>query len=79
MTKFNRLHVIRQVDRLTLRPFLSAIEQQQIGRAAIRENVAASTAIKPAIKRIRDLEDIVNRKAHVAVDAQSCTRARPPA
>ena len=51
---FNRLHLIRQVDLFTLRLFLSAIEEQQIGRAAIRENIAASTATK----RIQDLEEI---------------------
>lgn len=39
---FNRLHLIRQVDLFTLRLFLSAVEEQQIGRAAIRENIAAS-------------------------------------
>ncbi|WP_326536600.1 LysR family transcriptional regulator [Pseudorhodoferax sp.] len=51
---FNRLHLIRQVDLFTLRLFLSAVEEEQIGRAAIRENIAASTATK----RIQDLEEI---------------------
>jgi DNA-binding transcriptional LysR family regulator len=51
---FNRLHLIRQVDLFTLRLFLSVVEEQQIGRAAIRENIAASTATK----RIQDLEEI---------------------
>lgn len=51
---FNRLHLIRQVDLFTLRLFLSAVEEQQIGRAAARENIAASTATK----RIQDLEEI---------------------
>lgn len=51
---FNRIHLIRQVDLFTLRLFLSAVEEQQIGRAAIRENIAASTATK----RIQDLEEI---------------------
>jgi len=51
---FNRIHLIRQVDLFTLKLFLSAVEEQQIGRAAIRENIAASTATK----RIQDLEDI---------------------
>jgi DNA-binding transcriptional LysR family regulator len=55
---FNRLHLIRQVDLFTLRLFLSAVEEQQIGRAAIRENIAASTATK----RIQDLEDIAGVK-----------------
>ncbi|MET7288829.1 LysR substrate-binding domain-containing protein [Streptomyces sp. NPDC005573] len=54
MGTFNRLHLIRQVDLFTLRLFLSAIEEEQIGRAAIRENIAASTATK----RIQILEDI---------------------
>ncbi|MEU2441746.1 LysR family transcriptional regulator [Streptomyces rubradiris] len=54
MGMFNRLHLIRQVDLFTLRLFLSAIEEQQIGRAAIRENIAASTATK----RIQILKDI---------------------
>lgn len=51
---FNRLHLIRQVDLFTLRLFVSAVEEQQIGRAAIRENIAASTATK----RIQDFEEI---------------------
>jgi DNA-binding transcriptional LysR family regulator len=51
---FNRLHLIRQVDLFTLRLFLSVVEEEQIGRAAIRENIAASTATK----RIHDLEEI---------------------
>lgn len=54
MSAFNRLHLIRQVDLLTLRLFLSAVEEKQIGLAAIRENVSASTATK----RIHDLEAI---------------------
>ncbi|WP_194903601.1 LysR family transcriptional regulator [Catenulispora rubra] len=54
MGAFNRLHLIRQVDLLTLRLFLSAVEEKQIGLAAIRENVSASTATK----RIHDLEHI---------------------
>ena len=37
-----------------MRLFLSAVDEQQIGRAAIRENIAASTATK----RIRDFEEI---------------------
>ncbi|RMI28829.1 LysR family transcriptional regulator [Nocardia stercoris] len=54
MATFNRLHLIRQVDLFTLRLFLSAIEERQIGLAAIRENIAPSTATK----RIQVLEDI---------------------
>ncbi len=52
---FNRLHLIRQVDLFTLRLFLSVIDEQQIGRAALRENIAASTATK----RIQDFEEII--------------------
>jgi DNA-binding transcriptional LysR family regulator len=55
---FNKMHLIRQVDLFTLRLFLSAVEEQQIGRAAIRENIAASTATK----RIQDLEEIAGVK-----------------
>ena len=58
MGSFSRLHLIRQVDLFTLRLFLSAVEEQQIGLAAIRENIAASTATK----RIQDLEDIAGVK-----------------
>jgi DNA-binding transcriptional LysR family regulator len=58
MSTFNRLHLIRQVDLLTLKLFVSAVEEQQIGLAAIRENIAASTATK----RIQDLEDIAGVK-----------------
>ncbi|MES2999529.1 MAG: LysR family transcriptional regulator [Pseudomonadota bacterium] len=58
MTTFNRLHLIRQVDLFTLRLFLSAVEEQQIGRAAARENIAASAATK----RIQDLEEIAGLK-----------------
>ncbi|MFJ4031354.1 LysR family transcriptional regulator [Streptomyces griseoluteus] len=54
MGTFNRLHLIRQMDLFTLRLFLSAIEERQIGRAAVRENIVASTATK----RIQILEHI---------------------
>lgn len=54
VSTFNRLHLIRHVDLLTLRLFLSAVDEKQIGLAAIRENVSAPTATK----RIHDLEDI---------------------
>lgn len=55
---FNRLHLIRRCDLFTLRLFLSAVEEQQISRAAIRENIAISTATK----RIQDLEEIAGVK-----------------
>ena len=51
---FNRSYLIRQVDLFTLKLFLSTVEEGQIGRAANRENIAASTATK----RIQDLEYI---------------------
>ncbi len=55
---FNRIHLIRQVDLFTLKLYLSAVEEGQIGRAAIRENISASTATK----RIQDLEEIADIK-----------------
>lgn len=55
---FNRQHLIRQVDLFSLKLFLSTVEEGQIGRAAIRENISASTATK----RIQDLEDIADIK-----------------
>lgn len=51
---FNRLHFIRRCDLFTLRLFLSAVEEQQISRAASREHIAISTVTK----RIQDLEEI---------------------
>ncbi|MEP3330381.1 LysR family transcriptional regulator [Sedimentitalea sp.] len=50
--------LIRKVDLLTLRLFLVAIEEQKIGRAAIRENIAPSAVTK----RIQDLEQVVGTK-----------------
>lgn len=52
---FNKIHLIRQVDLFTLKLFLTAVEERQIGRAALRENIAGSAATK----RIQDLEEIV--------------------
>jgi DNA-binding transcriptional LysR family regulator len=46
--------LIRKVDLLTLKLFLVAIEEKQIGRAAARENIVPSAATK----RIQDLEEI---------------------
>ena len=54
MGKFNDIHLIRRIDLFSLRLFLSVVEEGQIGRAAIRENIAPSTATK----RIQDLEEI---------------------
>jgi DNA-binding transcriptional LysR family regulator len=45
---------IRQLDLLTLKIFLSAIEDGQIGRAAAREHLVASAATK----RIQELESL---------------------
>ncbi|MDR5652145.1 LysR family transcriptional regulator [Ruixingdingia sedimenti] len=55
---FNRLHLIRQTDLFSLKLFISAVEERQIGRAAMRENISASTATK----RIQDLEEIAGIK-----------------
>lgn len=52
---FNKIHLIRQVDLFTLRLFMTVMEERQVGRAAARENIAASSATK----RIQDLEEIV--------------------
>jgi DNA-binding transcriptional LysR family regulator len=46
--------LIRRVDLFTLKLFLTAIEEGQIGRAAAREHIAPSAATK----RIQDLEDL---------------------
>jgi DNA-binding transcriptional LysR family regulator len=52
---FNTIHLIRAVDLFTLKLFLTVVEEGQVGRAAARENIAASAATK----RIQDLEEIV--------------------
>jgi DNA-binding transcriptional LysR family regulator len=52
---FNKIHLIRQVDLLTLKLFLTVMEERQVGRAAARENIAASAATR----RIQDLEEVV--------------------
>jgi DNA-binding transcriptional LysR family regulator len=44
----------RKMDFFTLRLFLSVVEERQIRRAAMRENIASSAATK----RIHDLEDL---------------------
>lgn len=50
--------LVRKVDLFTLKLFLTAIEEGQIGRAAIREHIAPSAATK----RIQDLEDLAGLK-----------------
>lgn len=44
----------RRVDLFTLRLFLTVVEEGQIRKAAVRENIAPSAATK----RIQDLEEI---------------------
>lgn len=55
MATANRLNLVRQLDLFTLKLFLSAVEEQQIGLAANREHIAPSTATK----RIQAFEDLV--------------------
>jgi DNA-binding transcriptional LysR family regulator len=50
--------LVRKVDLFTLKLFLTAIEEGQIGRAAAREHIAPSAATK----RIQDLEDLAGLK-----------------
>ncbi|WP_427308640.1 LysR family transcriptional regulator [Cupriavidus sp. H39] len=50
--------LVRRVDLFTLKLFLSAVEEGQIGRAAAREHIAPSAATK----RIQDLEDLAGLK-----------------
>ncbi|NML97082.1 LysR family transcriptional regulator [Paraburkholderia sp. RP-4-7] len=51
-------NLVRKVDLFTLKLFLTAIEEGQIGRAAVREHIAPSAATK----RIQDLEDLAGLK-----------------
>lgn len=53
--EFNKARLIRQVDLFALKLFLTVVEERQVGRAAARENIAASAATK----RIQDLEELV--------------------
>lgn len=55
MTGISVHMLIRKVDLLTLQIFLAAVEERQLGRAAVRENISPSAATK----RIQDLEDMV--------------------
>ena len=50
--------LVRRVDLFSLKLFLTAIEEGQIGRAAAREYIAPSAATK----RIQDLEDLAGVK-----------------
>jgi DNA-binding transcriptional LysR family regulator len=47
--------LIRRVDLLTLKLFLTIIEEKHLGRAAARENIAASAVTK----RIQDFEEVI--------------------
>jgi DNA-binding transcriptional LysR family regulator len=47
--------LVRRVDLLTLRLFLTVIEERHLGRAAIRENIAPSAVTK----RIHDFEEVL--------------------
>ncbi|MFB9126527.1 LysR family transcriptional regulator [Paraburkholderia dipogonis] len=47
-------NLTRRVDLFTLRLFLTVVEEQQMRRAAVRENIAPSAATR----RIQDLEEI---------------------
>ncbi|MFT3660478.1 MAG: LysR family transcriptional regulator [Gordonia sp. (in: high G+C Gram-positive bacteria)] len=51
-------HLVRNIDLFTLQLFIAAVEERQIGLAAARENISASTATK----RIRMLEDAAGAK-----------------
>ncbi|MFT4067597.1 LysR family transcriptional regulator [Paraburkholderia sp.] len=54
MSTFSVQSLTRRVDLFTLRLFLTVVDERQIRRAAIRENIAASAATK----RVQDLESV---------------------
>lgn len=58
MSRFNVQALIRRVDLFTLKLFLAAIEDGQIGRAAAREHIVPSAATR----RIQELEDLAGVK-----------------
>jgi DNA-binding transcriptional LysR family regulator len=58
MTSLTIQALVRRVDLFTLKLFLTAVEEGQIGRAAVREHIAPSAATK----RIQDFEDLVGMK-----------------
>jgi DNA-binding transcriptional LysR family regulator len=47
--------LVRRVDLLTLKLFLTIIEERHLGRAAARENIAPSVVTK----RIHDFEEVI--------------------
>jgi len=55
MGSFSLHGLTRRLDLFTLRLFLTVVDEGQIRRAAVRENIAPSAATK----RIQDLEDVV--------------------
>ncbi|HSW19734.1 MAG TPA: LysR family transcriptional regulator, partial [Ramlibacter sp.] len=54
MTVLSAHALTRRIDLFTLRLFLTVVEEQQIRRAALRENIAPSAATR----RIQELEDV---------------------
>lgn len=58
MSEFNIKTLVRKVDLLTLRLFLSIVEEGHIARAATRENIAASAVTR----RIQDFEGVIGHK-----------------
>ncbi|MGF6820853.1 DNA-binding transcriptional LysR family regulator [Paraburkholderia atlantica] len=54
MSGFNIHSLTRRIDLFTLSLFLTVVEEQQVRRAALRENVTPSAATR----RILDLEDV---------------------
>jgi DNA-binding transcriptional LysR family regulator len=54
MTGFSVHTLTRRIDLFTLRLFLTVVEEQQIRRAALRENITPSAATR----RIQDLEEV---------------------
>lgn len=54
MTGLSLHNLTRRVDLFTLRLFLTVVEEQQMRRAAVRENITPSAATR----RIQDLEEI---------------------
>jgi DNA-binding transcriptional LysR family regulator len=58
VAQFNLNSLIRRVDLLTLRLFLTIEEEGRLGRSAVRENIAPSAVTK----RIQDFEDEIGVK-----------------
>jgi DNA-binding transcriptional LysR family regulator len=58
MSRLNVQSLVRRVDLFTLKLFLTAIEEGQIGRAAAREHMVASAATR----RIQELEELAGMR-----------------